>query len=46
MYSANDIKVGKKFIMDGHPFETVKYAQKVMGRGGSIINVKAKNLVT
>ncbi len=46
MYSANDIKVGKKFIMDDYPYETVKYAQKVMGRGGSIINVKAKNLVT
>jgi len=46
MYSANDIKVGKKFIMDEFPYETVKYAQKVMWRGGSIINVKAKNLVT
>lgn len=46
MYSSSDIKVGKKFIMDDYPFETVKYAQKVMWRGGSIINVKAKNLVT
>lgn len=46
MYSSSDIKVGKKFIMDDFPYETVKYAQKVMWRGGSIINVKAKNLVT
>lgn len=46
MYSANDIKVWKKFIMDNFPYETVKYAQKVMGRWGSIINVKAKNLIT
>ena len=46
MYSSSDIKIGKKFIMDDYPYETVKYAQKVMWRGGSIINVKAKNLVT
>jgi translation elongation factor P/translation initiation factor 5A len=30
MYSSSDIKIGKKFIMDGAPYETVKYAQKVM----------------
>ena len=46
MYNANDIKVWKKFIMDWAPYETVSYAQKVMWRGGSIINVKAKNLLT
>jgi len=46
MYSSSDIKIGKKFIMDWAPYETVKYAQKVMWRGGSIINVKAKNLLT
>ena len=46
MYSASDLKVGKKFVMDEYPYEVVSYAQKVMGRGGSIINIKAKNLVT
>ncbi len=46
MYNGNDLKVGKKFIMDGAPFEIMNYAQKVMGRGGSIINIKAKNLVS
>ena len=45
MYNGNDLKVGKKFIMDDMPFEIVSYAQKVMGRGGSIINIKAKNLL-
>jgi len=45
MYNGNDLKVGKKFIMDGMPFEIVSYAQKVMGRWGSIINIKAKNLM-
>ena len=32
--------------MDGYPYEIMSYAQKVMGRWGSIINIKAKNLVT
>jgi translation elongation factor P/translation initiation factor 5A len=32
MYSASDLKPGKKFMMDGYPFEGVSYAQKVMGR--------------
>lgn len=46
MYSWNELKVWKKFVMDGFPYEVVKYAQKVMGRGGSIINIKIKNLVS
>jgi len=45
MYNGNDLKVGKKFVMDDMPFEIVSYAQKVMGRWGSIINIKAKNLL-
>ena len=44
MYSGNDLKVGRKFLMNGDPFEVVTYAQKVMGRWWSIINIKAKNL--
>ena len=32
--------------MDDQPYQVVSYAQKVMGRGGSIINIKAKNLIT
>ena len=46
MYNASDLKVGKKFIMDESPYEIISYAQKVMGRGGSIINIKARNLLT
>lgn len=46
MYNASDLKVGKKFIMDEAPYEVVSYSQKVMGRWGSIINIKAKNLLT
>ncbi len=46
MYNWNDLKVGKRFLMNWEPFQVVSYAQKVMGRGGSIINIKAKNLIT
>jgi elongation factor P len=46
MYWASDLKPGKKFMMEGQPYEGVSYAQKVMGRWGSIINIKAKNLLT
>lgn len=46
MYNASELKVGKKFIMDGAPYEVVSYSQKVVGRGGSIINIKARNLLT
>lgn len=45
MYNGNELKVGKRVLMDNMPFEIVSYAQKVMGRGGSIINIKAKNLL-
>ena len=46
MYNASDLKVGKKFLMNNEPFEVTYYGQKVMGRGGSIITVKAKNLLS
>ncbi len=31
--------------LDGKPYRVVEYGQKVMGRGGSIVNVKLKNLI-
>ena len=46
MYNASNLKVWKKIIMDDIPYEIISYAQKVMGRWGSIINIKAKNLLT
>jgi len=46
MYNASELKVGKKFLMDGEPFEVMSYAQKVVGRGWSIITVRCKNLLS
>lgn len=40
-----DLKKGQVFSFEGHPFIVVEYAQKVMGRGGSIVNVKIKSLL-
>lgn len=40
-----DLKKGQVFQMDGVPYKVVEYAQKVMGRGGSIVNVKIKSLL-
>lgn len=39
-----DLKKGQIFQMNGTPYRVVEYAQKVMGRGGSIVNVKIKSL--
>ena len=46
MYQPTDLKKGTFIQIDGQPFRVTDYAQKVMGRGGSIVNVKLKNLVT
>ncbi len=46
MYNPTDLKKGAVISIDGQPFKVIEYAQKVMGRGGSIVNVKIKNLIT
>jgi len=43
--SITNLKKGTIFQLDGHPYRVVEYAQKVMGRGGSIVNVKIKSLI-
>ena len=40
-----DLKKGQVFQLEGVPYKVVEYAQKVMGRGGSIVNVKIKSLI-
>ncbi len=46
MYSPTDLKKGVVIQLDGQPYRVVEYNQKVVGRGGSIVSVKVKNLVT
>ena len=45
MYQPTDLKKGTVCQIDGKPYRVVEYGQKVMGRGGSIVNVKIKNLI-
>lgn len=40
-----NLKKGVLVQLDGKPFKVIDYNQKVMGRGGSIVNVKLKNLI-
>mgnify|MGYP000520542579 CR=1 FL=1 len=40
-----DLKKGVIFQMEGVPYRVVEYSQKVMGRGGSIVNVRIKSLI-
>jgi len=45
MYQPTDLKKGVVCQIDGKPYRVMDYNQKVMGRGGSIVNVKLKNLI-
>ena len=45
MLQPTDLKKGVLVQIDGKPFQVIEYNQKVMGRGGSIVNVKIKNLI-
>ncbi len=44
-YQPTDLKKGIVIQLDGKPFKVIEYSQKVMGRGGSIVNVRVKNLI-
>lgn len=43
--SITNLKKGVIFQLEGEPFKVLEYNQKVMGRGGSIVNVKIKSLL-
>lgn len=44
-FGITDLKKGQIFQLEGHPYKVVDYNQKVMGRGGSIVNVRIKSLI-
>jgi elongation factor P len=43
--SITELKKGTVFQYEGVPYRVVDYNQKVMGRGGSIVNVRIKSLL-
>lgn len=44
-FGITDLKKGTLFQLEGVPYRVVDYNQKVMGRGGSIVNVRIKSLI-
>lgn len=44
-FGITDLKKGTLFVLEGTPYKVLDYGQKVMGRGGSIVNVKIKSLI-
>jgi elongation factor P len=40
-----ELKKGQIFQMEGVPYIVMEYSQKVMGRGGSIVNVRIRSLI-
>jgi elongation factor P len=44
-YQPTELKKGVVIQIDGKPFRVTDYSQKVVGRGGSIVNVRLKNLI-
>ena len=44
-FGITDLKKGTIFEYEGVPYRVVEYGQKVMGRGGSIVNVRIKSLI-
>jgi len=46
MIDVNKLKVGVTFADEGSPWKVMKYDFIKMGRGGAVIKVKAKNLVS
>jgi elongation factor P len=45
MLSITDLKKGTLVTIDSQPWRVVEYSQKVLGRGGSIVNIKLKNII-
>ena len=43
--SITNLKKGTVFKLESTPYRVVEYSQKVMGRGGSIVNVRIKSLL-
>jgi elongation factor P len=43
--SITDLKKGTLIQLENTPYKVVEYGQKVVGRGGSIVNVRIKSLI-
>lgn len=46
MLTITDLKKGTKFTYENDPYVVLDYSQSKMGRGGSVVKVKIKNLIS
>ena len=46
VYGHTDLKVGTLIELEGTPYRVSDYTHKAMGRGGAVVQVKIKNLLT
>ena len=41
-----DLKIGTLIELEGVPYRVTEYTHKAMGRGGAVVQVRIKNLLT
>lgn len=46
VYGHTDLRTGVLVELDGVPYRVTDYSHKAMGRGGAVVQVKLKNLLT
>jgi len=46
VYGHTDLKIGVLVELEGAPYRVTDYSHKAMGRGGAVVQVKLKNLLT
>ncbi len=46
VYGHTDLKIGVLVEIDGAPYRVTDYSHHAMGRGGAVVQVKLKNLLT
>src|SRR5689334_10119707 len=46
VYGHTDLKIGTMIELEGVPYRVTEYTHKAMGRGGAVVQVKIKNLLT
>jgi elongation factor P len=46
MINSTDLKNGVTFLLNGDPYKVLKYSLIKMGRGGAIVRVNTRNLLT
>jgi len=46
MISVTDLRAGRRFLLEGDPWQVIEYKHVKMGRGSATIKIKARNLKT